>query len=39
MNPGEVSFDTNQHQNVGNSDVAEQEEIDGFLEWTFNTQN
>ena len=28
MNPGEVSFDTNQHQN----DVAEQEEIDGFLE-------
>ena len=40
MNPVKVTFVTitNQHQDVRNNNV-EQEEIDGFLERAFSTQN
>ena len=37
MNPSQVT-NANQHQNVRNNNV-EQEEIDGFLERAFRTQN
>ena len=39
MNPGQVSFDTSQHQCVGNNDVVEQEQTEGFLEWAFSTHD
>ena len=40
MNPAQLTFvtNTNQHQDVRNNNV-EQEEIDGFLERAFSTQN